>query len=177
VALDASMQLPLGVVGRADVRRMQHELEELENFLQQAKIRHPGTKVNMPRATRMLEEVVTLNKFNLLQPVDRQKAMIFLQGLLDHAPTAHVSFSSDPSASFTAKIVQWFRAEIDPHTLVDVGLQPNIAAGCIVRTANRVFDFSLREHFNQQRGLLTAALASVGPVAPASQSDPSGDAA
>jgi len=37
-------------------------------------------------------------------------------------------------------------------------LQPTIAAGCIVRTPNKVFDFSLRERFADAEGLLLQAL-------------------
>ena len=66
----------------------------------------------------------------------------------------HISFAADPSAAFTDKIVAWFRENIHPFVLIQVGLQPTIAAGCVVRTANHSFDFSLRQHFTKQRQLL-----------------------
>jgi hypothetical protein len=34
--------------------------------------------------------------------------------------------------------------------LVRVGLQPNIGAGCVVRTTNKSFDFSLRRFFDSK---------------------------
>ena len=70
----------------------------------------------------------------------------------------HISFAADPSASFTEKIVAWFRENIHPNILVQIGLQPNIAAGCVVRTANKIFDFSLRENFNQSQQSLIDAI-------------------
>jgi hypothetical protein len=35
-----------------------------------------------------------------------------------------------------------------------VGLQPTIAAGCVVRTSNKVFDMSLKEHLTEQEQYL-----------------------
>ena len=52
----------------------------------------------------------------------------------------------------------WLRREIHPLVLMTVGLQPNIGAGCIVRTTNKYFDFSLRQDFANKRDLLQAAL-------------------
>jgi F0F1-type ATP synthase delta subunit len=173
VALEATVQVPAAVIGRVDVRHLQRELEELENFLQQAQIRHEPGKVHLPRPSHLLEEFATLNKVNLLQPVDRQRTALILEKILADAPVVHISFSADPSTKFTSRIVAWLRANIHPQLLLDIGLQPTIAAGCIVRTPNHVFDFSLREHFNQRRELLTQALDAVGPAGPAGQSAPS----
>jgi F0F1-type ATP synthase delta subunit len=50
--------------------------------------------------------------------------------------------------------VTWLRANIHPQALVQVGLQPNIAAGCVVRTANKQFDLSLRQSFAKHKDLL-----------------------
>jgi len=38
-------------------------------------------------------------------------------------------------------------------------LQPTIAAGCIVRTTNKYFDFSLRQDFTDKRELLLKQIA------------------
>jgi hypothetical protein len=39
-----------------------------------------------------------------------------------------------------------------------VGVQPTIAAGCIMRTTNKYFDFSLRQDFEGKRDLLLEEL-------------------
>jgi hypothetical protein len=90
----------------------------------------------------------------LLQPDDRKQLHAFLTGVEHTAPTIHMSFASDPSSAFTAKVVMWLRSNIHPHTLLQVGLQPTIAAGTIVRTDNHVFDFSLRQRFAATEALL-----------------------
>ncbi|HYH36035.1 MAG TPA: hypothetical protein VD706_00875, partial [Candidatus Saccharimonadales bacterium] len=82
------------------------------------------------------------------------------------SPVLHISFSADPSPTFTEKLMTWLREEIHPLVLLSVGLQPTIGAGCIVRTTNKQFDLSLREDFLKKRELLLSQLRSA-PAAPA----------
>jgi len=154
------LQLPPAVVSLVDVSRLLRELEAFEEYMEQAQARKSGAAVTPPRTSRLLDELARANQLNLLQDADRARLKLFLDSLAD-APTIHISFATDPSAAFTEKVVLWLRANINPHILLQVGLQPNIAAGCMVRTANKVFDFSLRENFAQKRALLVEAVGSV----------------
>jgi hypothetical protein len=83
-----------------------------------------------------------------------------------------MSFATDPSSAFTAKIVTWLRASIAPNVLLEVGLQPTIAAGCIVRTTNKIFDLSLRQHFADAESVLLEALEHEAGSATAHQAAP-----
>lgn len=159
--MSANLQLPTLVFGIVEVRRLQRELEALENYLQQENIRQTATKIAapLPRVSRLLDALASENNCNLLKQPERKMLATFLQQLTTSAPTVHMSFASDPSAAFTAKIVAWLRVNIHPTMLLQIGLQPAIAAGCIVRTNNKVFDLSLRKHFDEQRALFTDTLA------------------
>jgi hypothetical protein len=42
--------------------------------------------------------------------------------------------------------------------LITIGLQPNIGAGCVVRTTNKYFDLSIKQDFLSKRNLLLEAL-------------------
>ena len=150
--------LPALVVGPGDVNRVLLELEQLEEFLRAAALRKGGEGVKLPKTSRTLERLAELNDANLLQLADRQHLQAFLKSLQEHAPVLHISFASEPSAAFTAKIIEWLRANISKYVLVQVGMQPSIAAGCIVRTTNKSFDFSLRKNLDKSRSLLTDAL-------------------
>ena len=112
----------------------------------------------LPQVSRLLNALATENHKDLMQPADRAALAVFLRDIIEHAPTLHISFATDPSAAFTAKIVGWLRANIHPLTLVQLGLQPSIAAGCVVRTTNKVFDMSLRDRFSQHMAVLLEAL-------------------
>lgn len=169
-ATDPQLNLPVLIFGVLEIRRLRRELESLEDYLQQAAIREPGKQAPLPRVSRLLEAVATDNNLQLLQLQHRQQIKEFLDYVEHKAPNIHISFAIDPSSAFTAKIVTWLRANLHPHALLEVGLQPTIAAGCIVRTNNKVFDFSLRERFADATNLLMTSLQAAGGMAPAAAS-------
>jgi F0F1-type ATP synthase delta subunit len=158
MALDQQkMVLPTLVFGKVEVRRLQRELESLDEFLRSMAVRRQ-TKFEMPRVSRMLDALANENHLDLLKGAHRTAITAFIADILESAPTIHMSFAADPSSAFTAKIVSWLRANVHPFALLDIGLQPNIAAGCIVRTTNKVFDLSLRRHFAEKHDMLLQAM-------------------
>ncbi len=150
--------LPIAVVGKADIMRLLRELGNVDEFLKQSALRAPGTNVVAPRSSRLLEAVAKENQLNLLAAGHREVLRQQLEAIRDHAPGIHMSFAADPSPLFLQKIVTWLRTEIHPNVLLQIGLQPTIAAGFIMRTPNKYFDFSLRKHFSRQRKILTDKL-------------------
>lgn len=150
--------LPIQVTGRADVGRLLREVEQIDSFLDQAAIRQPGTGLKLPKTSRLLDDFVSNNNLNLLQEADRARVLNFLITVKAKAPLLHISFGVDPAPAFVGKLMTWLRQEVHPLVLVQVGLQPTIGAGCVVRTTNKYFDFSLREHFKKQQPLLITKL-------------------
>jgi hypothetical protein len=176
VAPEAQIKLPPVLVGQADILRLRRELENLEDYLHQAALRQtPPDQLKLPKTSRMLDEFAKLNQLNLMHRPDHERAMTGLNEASKHAPVIHVSLSADPSSAFSAKLVDWIRGNIHPLSLVQIGLQPNIAAGCLVRTTNRQFDFSLRASFAKHKDILIQQLRSsqMAPVqAPATGGEP-----
>ena len=164
------MVLPVLVFGMAEVQRLIRELEALEQYFQQSALRSPGTQPQLPKVSRTLEAYGAENKCNLLVQKDRVVLAAFLKEASESAPRVHISFATDPSAAFTGKVVDWFRRTVHPAVLVQVGLQPTIAAGCVVRTPNKQFDFSLRHRFDIQSIMLGKELnREEQPAQPATQ--------
>lgn len=156
---DKPMVLPVALFGPAEVARLLRELEHVDDYLTQETLRSADKRVpDLPRLSRLLEQLAAENNLDLRAPDVRRSAAGFLQQVLEHAPSVHISFATDPSAAFTAKIVGWLRTNIHPYTLLQLGLQPSIAAGCVVRTANKTFDLSLRSRFTEQHDLLLQAI-------------------
>lgn len=155
---DSFLILPLGVISRVDIGRLLREVELLTGFLQQAAIRQPGTSIKLPKTSRMLDEIIQVNQLNVLIEADCARLKSFLESVKKQAPVMHMSFSADPSPLFSQRLVEYLRKEIHPLVLVQVGLQPNIGAGCVVRTTNHYFDFSLRQRFTNNRELLAMKL-------------------
>jgi F0F1-type ATP synthase delta subunit len=156
--------LPVVVFGTIELHRIQRELEALEDYFAQSQIRAAGKQVPLPQLSRLLYGMAADNDLNLLIQEQRTKLAALLKEIADSAPVVHISFAADPSSNFTAKIVEWFRKNIHPYCMVQLGLQPAIAAGCVLRTPNHILDFSLAHHFSDKRELLVTALAG-GPKA------------
>jgi hypothetical protein len=155
----SQLLLPTLVFGMPELHRLARELAALDSYFEGAKLRTGGTaQPALPKVSRLLDALASENKRNLLQSADRQVLAIFLRHVIKEAPSVHISFAADPSAVFTSKIVSWLRSTIHPHMLLSLGLQPTIAAGCVVRTPNKLFDFSLRNRFNERRQTLLDAL-------------------
>jgi hypothetical protein len=149
-ATQTSLVLPIAVVSPTDIARMLKELDSLDEFFRQSAIRSGGQPQSAPRYSRLLDEVVVANKLNLLQTDNRESLKNSFQELSEHAPILHISFSTDPPGPYVQKIVDWLRTNVESTILVRVGLQPNIGAGCVVRTTNKSFDFSLRKFFESK---------------------------
>lgn len=154
-------ELPLSIITVADLARLERELVGIDEFMLQASVRRPGEAVRPPRTTRALEEVAQTYHLNLLQSEDRQRLTAFFKEARAKAPVIHISFAADPSAAFLRKLIAWFRSEINPQILLQIGLQPSIAAGCIIRTPNKYFDLSLRRHFYQHSRILLDKISEV----------------
>lgn len=167
-------RLPMAVVSPVDIGRLLRELQAVDEQLLQLGLREPGTSVSLPKLSQLLEQTVQLNNLNLLQQADRQRLQTFLAAVKEQAPLLHISFSSDPSPAFMEKLMAWLRREINPLVLVTVGLQPNLAAGCVVRSTNKYFDFSLRANLAKNREAMIAELMKslAPPDAPDAPADP-----
>jgi hypothetical protein len=158
--------LPVTVVSPTDVARLQREVEQLAEFLGQAKIRK-SEEAKLPTPTEFLSDVCDANGLNLLHEADREYLIKAFEAMKGQAPLLHFSFAANPSTTFLGRLLKWLRQEIHPYALVTVGLQPGIGAGCMMRTANKYFDFSLRSHLQAQRQLLTGQIVGHADTEPA----------
>jgi F0F1-type ATP synthase delta subunit len=154
----ATSTLPPLITSPSDLKRTRRELEVLDDFLHQASLRQGGKAVKLPAMSRLLEEIANDSGLNLLKKADRDRLAKFLTLLLQKAPVLHITLASEPSATALGKLLTWLRASIHPQVLVSIGVQPAIAAGCIVRTANREFDFSLRQSLDAQTEVLMKSI-------------------
>lgn len=146
------------VVTTFDVGRAIREAEKIDEFLYQSKLRAPGSSVVMPKTTRMLEGLAETNGLSLLNATHRKHLIGNLQNIKVNNKKIHISFAVEPSPAVMQKIVIWLRDNIQKDLLVEVGVQPTISVGCIVRTTNKVFDLSLRHRFKDSKGVLADIL-------------------
>jgi hypothetical protein len=150
--------IPLAVVSSVDLGRLLRELEKYDDAMEQRRLRGEDPATAVVKSSRLLEATAELNGIDLSAAIQRKNLHQFLAQVQAHAPVLHMSFSADPSAAFVAKLMTWLRREIHPTLLLTVGMQPSIGAGCIVRSTNHYFDFSLRKDFEKKSGLFIKAL-------------------
>jgi F0F1-type ATP synthase delta subunit len=159
-----TLALPTLASSPADIGRLIRELETIDETLLQLQLRHAGEQPRLPKTSYLLNKFAEHNQLNLLNAADRQYARRFLELVKQKAPQLHISFSADPSPAFMEKLLAWLRREIHPQVLVSTGLQPNIGAGCIVRTVNHHFDLSLKQNFVNSRSLLIEKIAAANAI-------------
>lgn len=155
------LKLPLGVVDQGNIMRLSRELGTLDDFFVGSDARAGGTPQQPPKTTGLLSQLAELNSANLLEKKHRAELKIGLDKLLKEAPVMHISFASEPSPKSVEPILNWFRQQIHPQTLLQVGVAPSIAAGCVLRTPNKFFDMSIRVHLQQKAHLLSELIAGV----------------
>ena len=158
--LDLGLSLPLRVISFNDVARLERELESINDFFDKSSLQGANAKT-LPQASATLRSLFEENKLNILEVADRQKITQFINKLRQNGKLVNVSFAVEPKPDVLMKLLQWFRREAHPHVLLRVGLQPTIAAGCIVRTTNKYYDFSFKEQFSKSKQKLSTALGSV----------------
>jgi F0F1-type ATP synthase delta subunit len=147
------------VISPSDIARLRRELIGLNDFFVNAQGRQTGTAIQPPKLTRALNQLAKENGVNLLEAGSRDKLGKALEELRDSAPTLHISFASEPSPKALEKLINWIRGNIAPNTLVQIGLQPSIAAGCFLRSPNKMFDMSLRASLKKSEPMLVKLIA------------------
>lgn len=155
------IKLPERLVSPTDLAHVTRELEALDDSLHQAALRKPGEPTKLARSSAALEEMASLNGVSLLDAAQRAQLLELARALQEHAPRVRMSLAAEPSGRFMQSIIVWLRGNVHPTLLLEIGLQPSLAAGCMLRTPNKVFDMSLRHRFAEQRGLLAEKIKGV----------------
>lgn len=150
--------LPNSVVTLNDVSKMIFDLEKIDDFFLQVKVRRAGSNITLPKLSPSMEDVLRENGLNLLQETDRQKLKFILMTIKTKSPIVHMSFSETPNQKFLEKLISWLRLNISDILVLQIGIQPNIGAGFTLRTNNKFFDFSLRQYLYKHKNILVNEL-------------------
>ncbi len=158
--------LPDKLISMADLSRLTRELSALDASLRQATIRSPGQPTSLARSSRLMEELAAANGVSLLDTAQRARLLSDLQAYASHPVRIHISFAAEPSPHFSSRIVTWLRHNIHPRMILEIGLQPSLVVGCVVRTDTKVLDMSLHKRFRDHRHIITDKLAAQSAAVP-----------
>ena len=154
--------LPAQLSGKTDINRLLRELEMLEEAL----IAQQSKKTPPPKVTSLLNQTALANGYKLLEQTHRKHITDQLTKIRDHAPLLHISFAAEPSPKVTETLLSWLRSNVHRYALLQIGLQPAIAAGCVLRTPNKIFDMSLGATLQKQTPYLLELLKGAALDAP-----------
>jgi F0F1-type ATP synthase delta subunit len=155
---DNLFHLPNGLVGKGDVSRLKRELINVNDQIIGVRYKGEDPSKLAGHFSPLLVNLAAMNRLNLIDDRHRLALAQKMDELQASAPVLHISFTAEPSAKAIERVVTWLRTNIHPNVLVQVGLTPNIAAGCILRTPNKVFDMSLKDTLNKQSPYLLKLL-------------------
>ena len=141
-ALDPGLILPDAIASPLDFGKIQRELFALDEFLSASR-----SASKLPYTSPSLNKIIKETDTNPLLASDRRRLASQLKFVRRTAPVVQISFASDPTKQALRPLIRWFRENGHPNTLISVGVQPNIAGGCVIRTATQTFDFSLQKLF------------------------------
>jgi F0F1-type ATP synthase delta subunit len=156
VETKAPISLPESISTKQDLL---HVVRELQNFVdRQTQDSIRGKQAEFHDVSDMLQKLAETNGVDLQEADDCKNLLTSLEAIKKSHPSVHLSFASEPSKEVLKKIVLWFRKNTNANVLIQVGLQPSIAAGVILRTPNKSFDFSLRTKLHENRNKLIEVL-------------------
>lgn len=151
------LKLPTSIASRKDIIRLHREIRSFVDTTTQSIMRHDNP-VKYPPISEQLRALAIANQVDMRHPKNCEVLLEKLDYVKEHSPSVHISFPTEPTTDILERLVVWFRKEVDPYIVIQVGIQPTIAAGVVVRTPNRQFDFSLRRHLYENHHKLGEAL-------------------
>ncbi len=160
VSLLQDLILPASVVSKADVARLAAELERIDSDLSTNTVRSKvgASTFEVPPMSRQLADFVLENKLDIATATTRTQLIKRVGAMKDTLPIVHMTFASEADRESLGQLALWLRTSVHPQAVIDVGLQPGLVAGVYLRTANRVFDLSLKGALKQGRGILASDL-------------------
>lgn len=152
------LKLPLIVTKKSDLVHLYRDFSMYCNALDQHKIRQKNGSENSLKIPDNVKAFALENNVDINNLAKCKALLDMLNKYQNKVVAVHISFPAEASEEFLQKIVKWFRDNVDQKVVLKVGLQPSIAAGVIVRTPNKQFDFSLRKHLYDQKHKLKEVL-------------------
>lgn len=152
--------LPSHIVSKVDIARMVREFEALDNALTAQVVRQKagGQSEETPAQSPQLSSFLEANPVDLENTAARSAYVKQLRLLKDHVHVMNMTFAVAADPESLQQLAAWLRESVHPQTVIEAHLQPALVAGVYLRTANHVFDLSVRNALKSKRGELEKEL-------------------
>ena len=150
--------LPTTIVSKVDVSRLVDEVEAVNNELTTNAVRKDDEAEAMPTLSDQLTDFLKDNELEFETSGDRAHIIKELRLLKNKVPVVNLTFAVAADRESLQLLVDWFRKEAHPQTVLSVSLQPALIAGVYVRTPNQIHDLSMRTKLKGGRSVLLKEL-------------------
>ena len=151
------LKLPPDIATKQQLATLMYEIEDFIDAATQARVRtrETGKEVPDPKPGYLFKKFLEVNKVEITMG-NLSQLLQELTGLKERAPIVRFIFASEPAPEILTKLAQWLRSSSRSPVMIHVGVQPQIAVGCILETPSRRYDFSLRRKLSESTALLGA---------------------
>lgn len=78
-----------------------------------------------------------------------------VEATLQVAPTVHILLAASPNRVTKRQLVEWFRTEINPQTLLTFAARGDLGGGAIVQAGSHLYDMSFRRSIIDNKARMT----------------------
>jgi hypothetical protein len=151
--------LPPAVYSPALLESVVYDLQYYLDWVRQNKIRQTVGAKAKEEPSHSAETVLVIKAWQGNRPATLES----LEQLLAHLkqlklPEVHIMLAALPNHSQREIIVNWFRTNVSPRLLLSFVADRNLGGGLVVRTPNRVFDYTWKQQLVAGRSKLAEIL-------------------
>jgi len=154
-----AFELPPAVYSPALVESVMYDIQYYLDWVRQNKIRKTvGAKVK-EEPTHSAETVLVIEAWLAGKPATIESLEALHDALRDlKLPQVHIMLAALPNRAQREALVTWFRTNVSPSLLLSFVADRNLGGGLVVRTPNRVFDYTWKQQLISGRGKLADIL-------------------
>jgi len=152
-------ELPPAVYSPSLLESVRYDIQYYLDWVHQNQIRTKVGAKPKDEPSHSAETVLVINAWQAGRPTTIES----LEALQDHLrtlklPEVHIMLAALPNRAQREVLVSWFRTNVSPHLLLSFVADRNLGGGLVVRTPNRVFDYTWKAQLVAGRAKLAEIL-------------------
>lgn len=144
-----NVRLPLDLYSPDQVGIIKLELgnhmSQLRDASVRAKVTHKETAKGKPHFSALLQNVLFESGIADDDQGSLELLSQSLETIRDKAPVVHIMLTALPNLTLKRQLIEWFRKEVNPYTLVTFSVRADMGGGMILQAGSHIYDLSFRQ--------------------------------
>jgi len=158
-----AFNLPSAIYTPQLLQAVDFEVERLRTWISDSAVKRKVGSTPAPEPSHSPETQLVLDSWLGGQAMNVTQLTELISQLRALKPvTVYVTLAALPGEALRLHLVQWFRSSCREDVLINFSADRTIGGGIIVRTPNRIFDFSFRQRLVDGRLKLPEIIRHVG---------------